>query len=156
MIWQEGMAEWQPITILTKRPYDNPFSAIKYAVTHISFRGRATRKEYWMFYLGMLILFVATMLLLVACAELSGNSDSVKTIPGLLLGVEFLIFIVVKFPLEARRLHDIGLSGWWQLLRIVQPLPLVGTIISILFLDWECRDSQPGRNKYGISDKYPS
>jgi uncharacterized membrane protein YhaH (DUF805 family) len=43
----------------------------------------------------------------------------------------------------ARRLHDIGRSGWWMLLWLV---PLVGWIVLIV---WYCQPGQPGTNQYG-------
>lgn len=106
-----------------------------------------------MFYLGMMIIFGVTGLLFAACADT--RNDSIKMMFSILLLLEFLFFLVVQIPLETRRLHDIGYSGWMQLLRVFQSIPYVGTIIAILFLVWECRDSQPGRNEYGVSDKYP-
>jgi uncharacterized membrane protein YhaH (DUF805 family) len=46
----------------------------------------------------------------------------------------------------ARRLHDTGRSGWWQLIGLV---PLVGWIVLIVFF---VQDSQPN-NQYGPNPK---
>lgn len=46
-----------------------------------------------------------------------------------------------------RRLHDIGMSGWYYLVSFI---PLVGAILMIV---WGVRDSQPGSNQYGPNPK---
>ena len=43
----------------------------------------------------------------------------------------------------ARRLHDIGKSGWFQLLGII---PIIGWILLIY---WASQPGQPGANQYG-------
>ena len=47
----------------------------------------------------------------------------------------------------ARRLHDTGRSGWWQLLWFVI---IIGWIILII---WLVSDSKQGENKYGKNPK---
>jgi len=49
--------------------------------------------------------------------------------------------------LGARRLHDTGRSGWWQLIGII---PLVGIIVLIVFA---VQDSQPGETQFGPNPK---
>jgi uncharacterized membrane protein YhaH (DUF805 family) len=68
----------------------------KYAV----FSGKATRKEYWTFYLFYLVLNFA--------AGFVGSSL-----------VENLVTLGLITPLVAcgaRRMHDVGKSGWFQLI----------------------------------------
>jgi hypothetical protein len=43
----------------------------------------------------------------------------------------------------ARRLHDIGRSGWWQLLVLI---PLIGAIVLIV---WFAQKGDPSPNEYG-------
>jgi len=103
----------------------------KYAV----FSGRARRKEFWMF---VLINFIIAVVL-------SGVD--------MMLGLGFLGFIyaiatlVPALAVGARRLHDIGKTGWWQLVGLV---PLIGLIILIIFF---VMDSNPGDNQYGPNPK---
>ncbi|KAB2333307.1 DUF805 domain-containing protein [Cytobacillus depressus] len=47
----------------------------------------------------------------------------------------------------ARRLHDIGKSGWWHLIGLI---PLVGLIILIILF---CQNSEQYENKYGPNPK---
>ena len=103
----------------------------KYAV----FSGRARRKEFWMF---VLINFIVAVAL--------GVVD-------MMLGTVFLGFIyalatiIPSLAVGARRLHDIGRTGWWQLIGLV---PLIGLIVLIVFF---VTDSNPGDNQYGPNPK---
>lgn len=98
----------------------------KYAV----FKGRARRKEFWMFHL---ISFIVAVLLGVASDEASALYS--------------LIVFLPSFGVSVRRLHDIGRSGWWILVFLI---PIIGVI---LMLYWYCQDSQSGFNEYGANPK---
>ena len=97
------------------------------------FKGRATRKEYWMFYLKFLIAipiigFIASIL------------SNITELFGAIFGGIFAVILIIPLPLVAlslavRRMHDIGRSGWWQL-----------SPIAIYYL---CQSSQKSDNKYG-------
>ena len=68
-----------------------------------------------------------------------------------LAGINFLgaLFALATLApvvaLVARRLHDTGRSGWWQLLSLI---PVVGTIAVIILL---LRPGEAGTNQYGPS-----
>jgi uncharacterized membrane protein YhaH (DUF805 family) len=72
----------------------------------------------------------------------------VDTILGLgFLSTLYMIAILIPaLSIGARRLHDTGKSGWWQLLYL---LPIVGTIVMIIFL---VLDSDKD-NEYGPNSK---
>ena len=108
----------------------------KYAV----FSGRSRRKEFWMF---VLFTFVVEIVLAII-----GTYNTALGI-GLLSGLFYLAILVPSIALNTRRLHDIGKSGWFQLLFII---PIVGFILWII---WMVRDSDDGVNKYGPSPKAP-
>ena len=61
---------------------------------------------------------------------------------GGLIGVFGLAVFVPTLAVTCRRLHDAGLSGWWQLLSII---PMGGIAVFIMTL----LDSKPGPNQYG-------
>ena len=105
------------------------------------FESRARRKEYWMF---LLVNLVVSMVVGVAVGTLQGLG-----VPGAsaLSWVYAAITIVPSIAVGARRLHDIGRSGWWQLIAIV---PLLGVIV-LLF--WAAADGTPGSNLYGANPK---
>ena len=92
---------------------------------YAQFDGRASRSEYWWFYLFTVLAGLA--------AEIIGETV------GVLLS---LFLLLPSFALAARRLHDVGRSGWWFL--------LIFTIIGIpVVLYWLVKDSDKGKNAYG-------
>lgn len=102
---------------------------------YATFSGRARRSEYWFFYLAIVIVSV------------------VASILDLIIGMQILGWIVAAATIvpsisaSARRLHDTGRSGWWQLIGII---PVIGWILLIV---WLATDSNPGDNQYGPNPK---
>ena len=72
-----------------------------------------------------------------------GIIDGVTGI-GVLRNTFNLATIIPSLALGARRLHDIGKSGWWQLLLFAI---IVGWIILIV---WYCKPGNQLGNKYNI------
>jgi uncharacterized membrane protein YhaH (DUF805 family) len=93
---------------------------------YANFRGRARRPEFWWFMLFALLATLAASLLL------GDVANALVTLALLLPGL----------AVSARRLHDIGRSGWWQLVSIV---PLVGWVI---VLYWYVQPSEPVPNRF--------
>lgn len=103
---------------------------------YANFKGRARRKEYWMFFLlNMLIVFVV------------GIIDYVLGTLPLIYGIYLLAVIIPSLAVLVRRLHDIGKSGWWFFIGLV---PLIGAIWLFVLLG---TDGNPGENSYGPSPK---
>lgn len=92
---------------------------------YVGFRGRASRSEYWYW-----VLFVVLGAIGLAVISLDVSNIFV-------LGV-FLPYVAMS----TRRLHDIGKSGWWQLLGFI---PLIG---SLVLLYWAVQPSE-GDNAFG-------
>jgi uncharacterized membrane protein YhaH (DUF805 family) len=112
-------------------------TAVRSVLTqYANFTGRARRSEFWWFYLAQ---FLASIV--------AGIIDGVLGFPlfQLVVGLGLLIPMLA---VGARRLHDTGRSGWWQLIGIV---PIVGWIVLIVF--W-ATDGHPGPNQHGPSPKY--
>ncbi|UVL91854.1 DUF805 domain-containing protein [Pseudomonas sichuanensis] len=97
----------------------------KYAV----FKGRARRKEYWLF---VLINFLITIAF--------GYLDNVLGTNPLLSLVYALVLMIPSIAVAVRRLHDSDHRGWWLL------VPIVGLVF--LFID-----GTPGNNRFGPSPK---
>lgn len=98
------------------------------------FSGRATRKEYWMF-----VLFYTIFYLVLATLD--------AFLEILFLEVVFyLVTVIPSISIAARRLHDTGRSGWWQLILFI---PLIGLIVLIVFL----AQGSHGENEYGPNPK---
>ncbi|MDR1347156.1 MAG: DUF805 domain-containing protein [Prevotellaceae bacterium] len=94
------------------------FKALRH---YADFSGRASRKEYWMFFLFYVISVFAVALV----GVLIGTAIH-KYIPqayGSLLLMLFFYAVSVPFlAIAVRRLHDSGKSGWWMLLALFQVL----------------------------------
>jgi uncharacterized membrane protein YhaH (DUF805 family) len=106
---------------------------------YATFQGRASRSEFWYFYLFSYGT-IALLFLLTSLSIISGNT-------AMILGIIFIV--VIFFPwiaVTARRLHDIGRSGWWQL---ISGIPYVGIIGGIVLLVWWCTEGEKKKNKYG-------
>ena len=104
------------------------------------FEGRAHRTEFWMFALFNFLISIGLSIIdnVIGTATTSG---------GLLSGLYSLAVLIPALAVGARRLHDTGRSGWWQLIGL---LPCVGWIVLIIFY---VQDSQPGANQYGPNPK---
>lgn len=114
---------------------------------YFDFSGRATRSEYWYFYLFNFLVVMVYYIALFATL-ISGGSDSAGSA---FLAVVFLIYslaiIIPSLAVTVRRLHDTGHSGWWIFLNL---LLVIGSIV--LFI-WFITDSDPDTNEYGDNPK---
>jgi uncharacterized membrane protein YhaH (DUF805 family) len=90
------------------------------------FNGRAARPEFWWF---MLAQFVVVVILDMVSRPLGGVFSLAMLVPSLAVG--------------SRRLHDIGKTGWLQLLALI---PIVGWLILIY---WDAQPGDPVSNVYG-------
>jgi uncharacterized membrane protein YhaH (DUF805 family) len=118
----------------------------KYAV----FDGRARRKEYWMYTLITIVIYIAYLVVAGLAFALIGHSDSASTAILLIYAPLVLYGMAVFVPglaVTVRRLHDTGRSGWWILISFV---PFVGSIVLLVFM---CLDSEPGPNLHGLNPK---
>jgi uncharacterized membrane protein YhaH (DUF805 family) len=91
---------------------------------YATFTGRATRSEFWWFFLAQVIVLVVAAM-----------------ISDILYGIAALAFLLPGLAVGARRLHDIGKSGWFLLIGLI---PIVGLIL----IYWFVQPSE-GANEYG-------
>lgn len=101
---------------------------------YINFEGRASRSEYWFFFLFNVIAAVICIGLTFAASWM--------------INLYYLFVLAVIIPtlsVSIRRLHDIGKTGWWYLIVVV---PLLGALVVLYFF---VQPSQPGSNQYGSS-----
>jgi uncharacterized membrane protein YhaH (DUF805 family) len=110
---------------------------------YADFSGRARRSEYWFFTLFNVLITIVLALLGLNLVRLLGlNANGA-------LGLAYLYLLVTLLPtlaVSVRRLHDIGLSGWWYLIVFVPFGGLVLTVLAII-------DSQAGTNRFGPNPK---
>jgi len=110
----------------------------KYAI----FEGRAQRAAYWYFVLLNLIISLA-----IGIVEVMVGIADAETAYGPVSALYSLFIFLPATALLARRLHDVGRSGWWILLMLI---PIIGFFV-LLF--WTIQDSEPGDNRYGPNPK---
>jgi uncharacterized membrane protein YhaH (DUF805 family) len=100
------------------------------------FSARASRTEYWMFFLFNIIIAIVL-----------GAIDTIIGSPGIIGLIFALALLIPGIAVAVRRLHDTDRSGWWLLIGFV---PLIGGIVLLVFL---VLDSTPSENKYGANPK---
>jgi uncharacterized membrane protein YhaH (DUF805 family) len=94
---------------------------------YFDFKGRASRPEYWYFYLFCFLLGFGTALV-----------DSSQVLPTLTQVALFLPSIAAA----TRRLHDTNRSGWWLLIALTG----IGLIPLVI---WWARKGSDQDNQYG-------
>ena len=107
---------------------------------YVGFSGRASRSEYWFFYLSFVVAAMGMLVLTVVSAFVL---DALAGLMGMLTIVTYLGFFLPMLSVTVRRLHDLGKSGWMFLVVFI---PIVG---GILLLVWFVSDGQPHDNAYG-------
>jgi uncharacterized membrane protein YhaH (DUF805 family) len=134
-----GLGSWSQTPHVPQRvSYSQAVSSAfrKYA----RFTGRATRSEYWWFYLftvlvlGGLAAAFATMAVIGSSSSIQGTLEGTGIVAFIILVVYVLFVLTVFLPtlaLTVRRLHDTGQSGWIYLVTLI---PFVGGIILFVML----------------------
>ena len=94
---------------------------------YAQFDGRASRPEFWWFVLACFIV----------------NAVGGMVFRGWIMSLLSLALLVPSIAVGSRRLHDIGKSGWLQLLGLI---PIIGWAILIY---WAAQPGEPAANAYG-------
>ena len=129
-------------------PYESPKSRTldstsdTYQPKLFSMNGRIGRIRYLAYSLIAMLAygFVVGIIAAVAIPTMSGASE---TMTGFVMIALYAPLIVFSIFLMKRRLNDLNMSGWWQLIAYI---PIIGALFALFMLLW------PGKkesNKYG-------
>ena len=114
---------------------------------YVDFSGRSRRKEYWMFQLLIVIVYIVLSVIMAmgapsvdpATGQLSGGGALMSIGTGL-FGLFWLGTIIPSIAVSVRRMHDQDRSGWW----------ILCPIANIVFLFIE---GTRGDNRFGPDPK---
>jgi uncharacterized membrane protein YhaH (DUF805 family) len=107
---------------------------------YATFSGRATRSEYWYFFLFLMIVNIVASVL---------DSTIFGDMPVLYLTAT-LVLLVPSIAAGVRRLHDTDKSGWWLLLGLI---PVIGAVVLIVFF---CQRGTVRTNQFGPNPLHAS
>lgn len=128
---------------------------------YITLRGRARRKEFWIYTLIDRLIQLIFMGIIVAFISLTppdtptrnGNLDNISAFGVMVSMVLFFIYLLATMlptlAVTVRRLHDTDRSGWWIFIGLV---PYVGIFILLVLLGLE---GTKGNNRFG-TDPIPA
>ena len=104
---------------------------------YATFEGRARRSEFWYFCLFCLLVGVVTLYI-----DISVLGYTIEEEYTPLNTLAYLAVFIPSISVTARRLHDIGKSGWWMLLALTG----IGIILLII---WYVTDGEKKKNRFG-------
>lgn len=91
---------------------------------YATFSGRASRSEFWWFFLFQVLVLLVTGM-----------------ISNILYGIAALALLLPGLSVGARRLHDIGKTGWLLLIGLIP-------VVNLLLIYWFVQPTE-GANAYG-------
>lgn len=111
------------------------------------FTGRASRKEFWMFQLLlMIIMTIVIMAIAVFVAFMVKDQSDLMAALLIFMSIYVVLSLLITPPSLAvlvRRLHDVSKSGWWYFMSFI---PIIGGIWLLVLLVTE---GTHGPNEYG-------
>jgi len=145
------------------RPPSRSFTeAIQTCLSNLNFSGRASRSEYWWFFLFCFIVQILAYVYgwMGEGGWVTEEMSSGETLGFTLSTVAGMVLLPPSVAVGARRLHDTNLSGWWQLLFIPptfamqsdnDTIALISSVFYVvLFIVLFVRPGKPKQNRYDI------
>lgn len=120
---------------------------------YANFKGRARRKEYWMFILFNIIFAIVALIadnILGTTFKIGGAYSSFSLPYGWLYILYSLAVFIPGLAVTVRRLHDTGKSGGWIFIALI---PIIGGIWLLVLL---VTAGNPNANSYGPDPKSAS
>jgi uncharacterized membrane protein YhaH (DUF805 family) len=121
---------------------------------YADFYGRATRTEYWLFFLFRVILFAVLLAAFIAAAASNGGLEN-DEVNGAAMGVAvvggivYLALLLPELAVTVRRLHDQDMSGWLSLLKLAP----MGDFVLFIFM---LLQGTAGANRHGPDPRAPA
>jgi uncharacterized membrane protein YhaH (DUF805 family) len=126
----------------------DPITALRRTIKSWDGEGRCQRSEFWwgtlLYYFGLAFALVFTSVFFVSVGDPYDGSDAGWGMSLFFVLMVFCVFLIPLLSQQIRRLHDIGVSGWWVLIGLF--VPYIGAFILLIM---SLLPSQPHPNKYG-------
>ena len=111
-----------------------------------SIKGRMTRRQFWIFELGIIVAAIFLMIGDVVVIEFIRSSGKTG---GPLFGAVLFLFIIIpmfwaQLAVGAKRCHDRGRTGWFMAYALIPVIGTLWVLFDLGFLKGTC-----GRNDYG-------
>lgn len=124
---------------------------------YATFRGRARRREFWLWQLFLFLLFSALYAWLFSSIGMFEASSPAEMeaimmatpaapLPLAVIAIAGLALFLPSLAVQVRRLHDSNKTGWWLLLTLTG----FGSLILLIFY---LLDGTPGPNRHGADPK---
>ncbi|HJM59041.1 MAG TPA: DUF805 domain-containing protein [SAR86 cluster bacterium] len=126
---------------------------------YFDFSGRASRSEFWWFFLFCVLLYLLTISLSVREISQINNMNPQELITQFMMswfGVAMVLTFIPSISISVRRFHDINMSGWWYaglqilpsvLAQLMSIFSLISFMALMVYLYFMCM-------KGGIENKY--
>lgn len=138
--------------------------ALKCFRHYVDFSGRAQKKEFWYFQLCQILISIIINGYAIIILQENTESSLMHTVSLLF----FCIFFLPDMSVTVRRLHDIGKTGWWAILKVVSYLyliliqlyvnisifiALIEIVSVITLIIFCCIDTEEKENQWGLPAK---
>lgn len=110
---------------------------------YADFSGRSRRQEYWLFFLGIMIAFIALTIITGMTVGFEGADGDLPSLTLMVIGVMAMAIFIPSLAVQVRRFHDQNRSGWFVLLGFI---PYIGSLIVLVFM---LLPGTPGDNRFG-------
>ncbi len=121
--------------------------------TYATFKGRATRSEFWKFFVFLAVVIAVLYLPLIVTGGQTGGVEggltTLVTVSLLAAGIFALVSVLPYLSVLVRRLHDTDRVGWWYWIVLV---PVAGPVILLVLL---ALPGTQGDNRFGPAGASP-